>query len=113
MMQQLELRDDLVQPFQIDPFQLRGRLVRLGPLLDEILTRHAYPAPVAQALGEAIALAVALSGALKYEGVFTFQTKGDGPVPMMVVDITTAGAVRGYAQIDAEKLGKLSMPAAS
>ena len=37
---------------------------------------------------------------LKYEGVFTLQTKGDGPVRMMVADVTTAGAVRGYAQVD-------------
>ena len=98
--------DDLVQPFQIDSFQLRGRLVRLGPLIDEILTRHAYPEPVAALLGEAIALAVALARALKYEGVFTLQTKGDGPVRMMVADVTTAGAVRGYAQVDAARLAR-------
>ena len=100
------LRDDLVQPFQIDPFRLRGRLVRLGPLLDEILTRHAYPEAVAVMLGEAIALAVALSGALKYDGVFTLQTKGDGPIRLLVADVTTAGAVRGYAQFDEAKLAK-------
>jgi len=113
MMQQLELRDDLVQPFQIDPFQLRGRLVRLGPLIDEILTRHAYPAPVAQLLGEAIALAAALARALKYDGVFTLQTKGDGPIRLMVADITTAGGVRGYAQVDDEKLARVLAAAAS
>lgn len=96
--------DDLVQPFQIDPFRLRGRLVRLGPLLDEILTRHAYPEAVARLLGEAIALAAALAGALKYEGVFTLQTKGDGPINLLVADVTSGGAVRGYAQYDAEKL---------
>ena len=100
------LRDDLVQPFQIDPFRLRGRLVRLGPLLDEILTRHDYPEPVALMLGEAIALAVALAGALKYDGVFTLQTKGDGPIRLLVADVTTAGAVRGYAQFDPAKLAK-------
>jgi len=93
--------DDLVQPFQIEPFALRGRLVRLGPAIDSILTRHAYPAPVAAMLGEAITLAVALAGALKYEGVFTLQTKGDGPIKLMVADVTTAGAIRGYAQFDA------------
>src|SRR6185437_16788416 len=96
--------DDLVQPFQIEPFALRGRLVRLGPAIDSILTRHAYPAPVAAMLGEAITLAVALAGALKYEGVFTLQTKGDGPIKMMVADVTTAGALRGYAQFDTAKL---------
>lgn len=100
------LPDDLFQPFQIDPFGLRGRLVRLGPLLDEILTRHAYPEPVAVMLGEAIALAVALAGALKYDGVFTLQTKGDGAIRLLVADVTSDGAVRGYAQYDADKLDK-------
>src|SRR5579862_6059162 len=83
----MPLADDLVQPFQIEPFAVRGRLVRLGPLIDRILTQHAYPEPVAIMLGEAITLAVALSGALKYDGVFTLQTKGDGPIKMMVADV--------------------------
>jgi molecular chaperone Hsp33 len=98
--------DDLIQPFQIDSSGLRGRLVRLGPALDEILTRHDYPEPVARLLGEAIALAAALAGALKYDGVFTLQTKGDGPIRLLVADVTSAGAVRGYAQYDEEKLAK-------
>jgi molecular chaperone Hsp33 len=96
--------DDLVQPFQIDPFALRGRLVRLGPALDRILTRHDYPEPVAALLGEAITLAVVLAGALKYDGVFTLQTKGDGAIRLIVADVSTAGAVRGYAQYDTAKL---------
>jgi molecular chaperone Hsp33 len=96
--------DDLVQPFRIDPFALRGRLVRLGPAINRILSQHDYPEPVAALLGEAITLAVVLAGALKYEGIFTLQTKGDGPVRLMVADVSTAGAVRGYAQYDAGKL---------
>ena len=96
--------DDLVQPFRIDPFALRGRLVRLGPTIDRILSQHAYPEPVAAMLGEAITLAVVLAGALKYDGIFTLQTKGDGPIKLMVADVSTAGAVRGYAQYDAAKL---------
>jgi molecular chaperone Hsp33 len=96
--------DDLVQPFRIDPFALRGRLVRLGPVLDHILSRHDYPEPVAAMLGEAITLAVMLAGALKYDGVFTLQTKGDGPIRLIVADVATDGAVRGYAQYDRNKL---------
>jgi molecular chaperone Hsp33 len=92
--------DDLIQPFQIDPFALRGRLVRLGPTVDRILSQHDYPEPVATILGEAIALAVLLSGMLKYEGIFTLQTKSDGPVRLLVADVSTEGAVRGYAQYD-------------
>jgi len=96
--------DDLVQPFQIDPFALRGRLVRLGPTVDRILSQHDYPEPVAAILGEAITLAVVLAGALKYEGVFTLQTKSDGPIRLLVADVSTEGAVRGYAQYDSERL---------
>ena len=96
--------DDLVQPFRIGPFALRGRLVRLGPALDHILSRHDYPEPVAAMLSEAITLAVLLAGALKYDGVFTLQTKGDGPIRLIVADVATDGAVRGYAQYDQKKL---------
>src|SRR6201993_5170227 len=96
--------DDLVQPFRIAPFALRGRLVRLGPAIDRILSQHAYPEPVAAMLGEAITLAVVLAGALKYDGIFTLQTKGDGPIRLMVADVSTTGALRGYAQYDEAKL---------
>jgi molecular chaperone Hsp33 len=98
--------DDLVQAFQVAPTELRGRLVRLGPAVDTIVAQHGYPEPVAAMLGEAIALAVILAGALKYDGVFTLQTKGDGPLHLMVADVTTAGALRGYAQFDAAKLAR-------
>ncbi len=98
--------DDLVQPFRIDPFALRGRLVRLGPTVDRILSQHDYPEPVAAVLGEAIALAVVLAGALKYDGIFTLQTKSDGPIRLIVADVSTEGAVRGYAQYDAARLGE-------
>jgi molecular chaperone Hsp33 len=99
--------DDVVQPFQLDPFALRGRLVRLGPTVDRILAQHDYPEPVATLLGEAITLAVMLAGALKYDGVFTLQTKSDGPVRLLVADVKTDGAVRGYAQYDAKRLGEI------
>ena len=99
--------DDLIQPFRIDPFALRGRLVRLGPTIDRILSQHNYPEPVAAILGEAIALAVVLAGALKYDGVFTLQTKSDGPVRLIVADVSTEGAVRGYAQYDRDRLDQV------
>lgn len=98
--------DDLVQPFQIEASHLRGRMVRLGPTLDEILARHAYPDAVAKFLGETMTLAVLLSSMLKYEGIFTLQTKGDGPIKLMVADVTSVGDVRAYAQFDEEALLK-------
>ncbi len=96
--------DDLLQPFQIEDPGLRGRLVRLGPSVDRVLSAHAYPEPVATLLGETLALAVALAGALKFDGVFTLQTRGDGPISMLVADVTSGGDLRGYASFDAQRL---------
>jgi molecular chaperone Hsp33 len=103
-------KDDLIRPFQIDPFALRGRHVRLGSVIDRVVSRHGYPEKVAAMLGEAMALAALLAGTLKYEGIFTLQTKGDGPIRLMVADVTSAGAVRGYAQFDAAALDRVSVP---
>jgi molecular chaperone Hsp33 len=107
--------DDIVLPFQIEPSGLRGRLVRLGASVDTVLRQHDYPKPVAATLAEMVALSAALSATLKYEGVFTLQVKGDGPVRLMVTDVTTDGGIRGYAQFDAEKVkalgdGPVSVP---
>ena len=100
-------QDDIVLPFRIAPFALRGRLVRLGPALDTILHRHAYPKLVAHALAEALAIAAALAATLKYAGVFSVQTKGDGPIGMLVADVTAEGALRGYAQFDKARIAAL------
>jgi molecular chaperone Hsp33 len=109
----MTIADDLILPFQIEAPGLRGRLVRLGPLADEILHRHAYPASVARLLAEMLGLAALLANALKYEGVFSLQTSGDGPVRLMVADVSSAGTLRGYAQFDAGRLPtgtELSVP---
>jgi len=79
---------------------LRGRVVRLGPAVDTILTGHDYPQPVAKLLGEAIVLGVLLGTALKFEGRFILQTKTDGPVRMLVVDFMTPDRVRACARFD-------------
>jgi molecular chaperone Hsp33 len=99
--------DDLIQPFTLEASGVRGRLVRVGPVLDQILGRHAYPTPVARLLGEMVTLAGLLSAMLKYDGVFTLQTSGDGPVSMVVVDFTSEGAVRAWAQYDADAVAAL------
>ena len=83
--------DDTILPFEVEALDLRGRVVRFGPAIDTILSRHNYPSPVAKLLGEAIVLTVLLGSALKFEGRFILQTQTDGPVRMLVVDYTTPG----------------------
>jgi molecular chaperone Hsp33 len=102
----LSAASDQIQPFVLEVPAVRGRLVRLGPLLDTVLTRHDYPAPVATLLGEMLALAGVLSSMLKFDGVFTLQTKSDGAVRLAVVDMTTAGELRAYAEFDPARLAE-------
>jgi len=96
--------DDQAQPFQLDALGVRGRLVRLGPSLDAVIERHGYPLAVARPLAEAMVLCTALATSLKYDGIFTLQISGDGPIRLLVTDLTTEGALRGYAQFDSWKL---------
>jgi molecular chaperone Hsp33 len=103
--------DDLIRPFQIEGMTVRGRLVRLGPALDQILTRHDYPELVSRLLGEAVALSSALAAVLKFEGLFTLQTKGDGPLSTMVADVKSPGDLRGYAQFDGEAIANFGSDA--
>ena len=106
--------DDVVLPFAVEPLEVRGRAVQLGPMLDEIMSRHDYPQDVAFLLSELIVLTTLLGTSLKFEGNFILQTQSQGPVSLAVVDFATPDAVRAYARFDANaveeavKAGKAS-----
>ncbi|WP_290997960.1 Hsp33 family molecular chaperone HslO [Ferrovibrio sp.] len=111
----MSLPDDLSLPFQVEHCDVRGRLVRLGPTVDGVLERHGYPEPVARLLAEAMTLAATMATALKFEGVFSLQAKGDGPVSTLVADCRSGEdgvqphGLRGYAGFDADRLLGLSI----
>ncbi|HAN63593.1 MAG TPA: Hsp33 family molecular chaperone, partial [Rhizobiales bacterium] len=99
--------DDLILPFQADQAEVVGRLVKLGPTVDTILSRHDYPEPVSQLLGQAAALTALLGAALKFEGKFILQASTDGPVDLLVADYQVPGGLRGYARFSPERLAAL------
>src|SRR6266481_550869 len=78
--------DDAVLPFEVAELDLRGRLTRMGPALDDILTKHDYPPPVGKLLGEAIVLTTLLGSTLKFDGRFILQTQTDGAVTHQVAE---------------------------
>jgi molecular chaperone Hsp33 len=96
--------DDAVLPFEVDALDLRGRMTRMGPALDDILTKHDYPAPVGKLLGEAIVLTTLLGSSLKFDGRFILQTQTDGPVSFLIVDFQAPDRLRAYARYDAARL---------
>ncbi|MGX1790411.1 Hsp33 family molecular chaperone [Bosea sp. NPDC055332] len=96
--------DDRVLPFAVPALDVRGRVVRLGPSLDQVIARHHYPEPVSRVLAEAAALTVMLGTTLKGEGRFQLQTKSDGPISMLVVDFNAPDNYRAMARYDADRL---------
>src|SRR5436305_11500216 len=98
--------DDTVLPCAVAPLDLRGRLVRLGPAIDHILSRHNYPSAVARLAGEAAALTVLLGSSLKIDARFQMQTRTDGIVDMIVVDFDAPDRLRAFARFDKARLGE-------
>ncbi len=99
---------DNVLGFTIPARHVRGRLVRLGPVLDEVLAVHRYPPVIERLVAEALVLAALLGSTLKDEdGQLTMQAQTEQGVVSLLVADYKAGAVRGYAQFDADRLAEL------
>lgn len=94
-----QITDNCVVPFMVDNSGLHGRYVRLGSVIDDILTRHPIPDVARALLGEFMVMGAGMATSLKYDGIFTLQTQTDGAVPMLMADLTTNGNIRGYAQV--------------
>ena len=99
--------DSHVLTFDLERANLRGRIARLGKILDDILSPHRFPEPIEKLLVETMVLSVLLSSMLKYEGIFILQAQGDGIVTRLVSDITSSGDIRGTAGFKKEELEKL------
>lgn len=98
--------DNIVAAFQIEDWPVKGRIARLGEVVDDILNRHAYPETVADLLGEACTLAALVGSSLKFEGKLIVQAQGDGPVAYVAADFDTSGGLRGYCRFDAARVAE-------
>jgi len=92
--------------FHINNGAFLGRIIRLDNVINTILTKHQYPIQVSAVVAESTALATLLSSTIKYDGLFTLQTKSNGPIPMIVVDVNSQGQIRACANYDEEKIIK-------
>jgi molecular chaperone Hsp33 len=95
---------DVCQPFVVTGGAFRGRLVRIATSATEIIARHKDPDAVSELLCEAMVSAIALASGIKYDGIFTLQAQGNGPVHTLVADITSDGQLRACAKFDEDKL---------
>lgn len=100
---------NIIQNFMLDSSAIRGRVVRLGGMLDKVIVAHELPDPVSSIMAEMICLTTLLSSMLKFEGVFILQVQGDGPLSMMVCDVNSDGHTRACCNLNQEKYDALDI----
>jgi molecular chaperone Hsp33 len=94
-----DLTDNAIFPFQVGETAVRGHVVRLSGVIDDILQAHQFADPVSCLVGEAASLAAMMGAALKFDGKLIFQAQGDGPVSMLVAGYTAGGALPATASL--------------
>ena len=102
--------DDSLLPFQLDKSDIRGRFVRLDGALNRILSQHAYPAPVARLVAEAVVLTALIGQTIGFKAKLSLQIRGNGPIRLIATDYFApeedgeAGRVRAYASFDEARI---------
>ncbi|MGB3795216.1 MAG: Hsp33 family molecular chaperone HslO [Alteraurantiacibacter sp.] len=109
MMRMNETRSDTFSDellgFSIPSRDSRGRAVRLGPVLEDILAAHDYPPALKHALAEALVLATLMGGLMKDDGdQLTMQAQGEGGIVSLLVCDYRDGEMRGYIEHDEEQM---------
>jgi len=99
---------DTLLGFTIPGHHARGRVVRLGPVLDEILSAHGYPPAIEKVLAEALALTALLGSTLKDDaGQMTLQAQTENGVIDLLVCDYRGGELRGYVKFDSDRLAEI------
>lgn len=103
-----ETGNDQVLSLTIPDRNARGRVVRLGPVLETILAAHAYPPAITHLLAEALVVTALIGSLLKDgEGQLTIQAQTEGGIVELLVCDYRSGELRGYIRHDADRLAQL------
>ena len=105
-----ELKIDAALGVAIPSRNARGRIARLGPVIDAVLANHGYPPLIERLLAEALTLTALLGSLLKEpQGQMTLQAQTQGGIIDLMVCDYLAGELRGYVRYDRERLADASM----
>ena len=109
-MSETELRTDVALGVTLPARDARGRIARLGPVVDAVLANHGYPPLIEKLLAEALTLTALLGSLLKdRQGQMTLQAQTQGGIVDLMVCDFRAGELRGYVRYDRERLADASM----
>lgn len=96
------MTSNMLNRYLFDDLSVRGELVQLSDVYQEIIASKNYPAPIQALLGELLVATTLLTATLKFEGAITLQLQGDGPVSLVVINGDNHQKVRGVARWNGE-----------
>jgi molecular chaperone Hsp33 len=101
----VQLNTDVALGVAIPSRNARGRVARLGPVVDSVLANHGYPPLIEKLLAEALTLTALLGSLLKEpEGQLTLQAQTEGGIIDLMVCDYLGGELRGYVRHDRERI---------
>jgi molecular chaperone Hsp33 len=108
-MPSVQLNSNVALGVAIASRNARGRIARLGDVIDTVLANHNYPPVIEQLLAEALTLTALLGSLLKEpEGQLTLQAQTEGGIVDLMVCDYLGGELRGYVRHDPERLSAAS-----
>jgi molecular chaperone Hsp33 len=108
-MPSVQLTTDVALGVAIPSRNARGRIARLGPVIDSVLANHGYPPVIEKLLAEALTLTALLGSLLKEpEGQLTLQAQTEGGIIDLMVCDYLGGELRGYVRHDPARLAEAS-----
>lgn len=91
---------DALQRFTFDGSDVRGELLGLEASIHKALERQPYPQLVKVKLAELMAGASLLSSMVKLKGRLSLQVQSDGPMKMLMAEVTNNTDLRAYVSKD-------------
>ncbi|MDW6002630.1 Hsp33 family molecular chaperone HslO [Vibrio mangrovi] len=96
------MASNMLNRYLFDELSVRGELVQLDEVYQQVVSSQEYPAPIQALLGELLVATTLLTATLKFEGAITIQLQGDGPVSLAVINGNHEQNVRGVARWEGE-----------
>ncbi|SHF93771.1 Hsp33 family molecular chaperone HslO [Vibrio gazogenes] len=92
------MASNMLNRYLFDELSVRGELVQLDDVYQQVVSSQEYPAPIQSLLGELLVATSLLTATLKFEGSITLQIQGNGPVSLAVLNGDHEQNVRGVAR---------------
>lgn len=84
--------------FLFEALDIRGAWVQLGSAWRDMAARRDTPQPALELLGQLAGVTTLIAANLKQPGRLTFQLRGDGAIPLLVMDCDEQLRLRGMAR---------------